>query len=107
MPLPKGKKKTKRERRRFGSFGDSTIVDGTPAAPQKPKSWGARPIRKGGFQLPLWANALVGIAMLLFGVVWYFTSGGANRLVFLLLYCLVAGIYLFKAVQQYRAKRGS
>lgn len=114
MPEQKGKKKTKRERRRFGSLAqppaDTPLAIASRPEPKGSRN-GAKAVKRPRRQLPLWANASIGAAMIVFGIFWAVTSGRnaglGQQLLLLGAYCAVAAVYLGKALQQYRAKRQS
>lgn len=98
MPVTKGKKKTKRERRRFGSI--SVREPGESPAPAPARA--ARPVRRRGWQGPLWLNATLGGVMILAGII----AVLLRQPVFILVaYWALGGIYLYRAYRQYLAKR--
>jgi uncharacterized membrane protein SirB2 len=60
------------------------------------------------WQPPLWFNVALGVGMIAVGVVFFTNNQGMalqQRLLLLLGYLVVAGFYLRKALQQYRARR--
>lgn len=100
MPVTRGKKKTKRERRRFGS-SVSMMQDSAPTqAPPK----GARPLWRRGWQGPPWLNLTFGLVMLGGGFVVLITS---HAVIFTVLYWLLGGFYLFRYYRQSQEKRSS
>jgi hypothetical protein len=106
MPQTRGKKKSKRLRRRLGMLGGDGIETAAPPAAAQPRKRPAGPIMRRGWQPPFWVNALMGVGLVLFGVVFFFRVGGGGTQVLLLLaYCALGGFYLFRAVRQYQAKR--
>ena len=78
----------------------------SPVARRKPGTTRERRPRR---QLPLWVNAVLGAAMVIFGIIVFAMpqkgSGNGQRLIFLVLYFVIAGLYLGKAYQQYRARQ--
>jgi|SRR5947209_18862130 len=99
MPVVRGKKKTKRERRRFGSVAPAVSDDQIATAPAA----AAKPVRRRGWQGPPWLNVLVGVIMVAGGVVFArLNKGGA---VILIAYWVVGGFYLYQAYRQYRKKK--
>lgn len=110
MPVQRGKKKSKRDRRRLrGPLFDSQDESETGTSPVA--STRTRPVSRGRRPIPLWANSAIGLIMLAFGLFFYFkVQQGTNtvsRLLLLLAYCAVAGFYLFRAARQYRTRRGT
>jgi uncharacterized membrane-anchored protein len=101
MPVAKGKKKTKRERRRFGSA--TPIAPNEDAGPAQGKA--AKPVRRRGWEGPLWLNITVGVIMVLAGIIFTVTSG--TGIVFLVLYWAVGGFYLYRAYRQYQKKHAT
>lgn len=111
MPEQKGKRKTKRARRRLGTirYYDDEQEPKRTAAPVK--QTGRPPVRRRGWQAPLWLNLTIGIAMLAFGIFYFVTTSGhgmsnGTRIILLVGYCLVAGFYLVRAARQYMGQRG-
>jgi hypothetical protein len=85
----------------------SQDVDTPPASPSTSvKTRGARPARRPGVQLPPWGNLLFGFLIL--GVGLYLTAVqkgpafSATRIIFLVLYAGLAGLYFGRAYRQYR-----
>ncbi len=110
MPVTKGKKKSKRVRRRLGMLGGGEEFDDTAASPVPRKQVPAKPIMRRGFQAPLWLNATIGVAMLLFGVSYFVVNGtgkGGESLLLLVAYLAIGGFYIARAVRQFIAKRGA
>ena len=102
MPVAKGKKKTKRERRRFGSASSPALSEDAPAVRTK----AAQPARRRGWQGPLWLNLTLGLVMIVGGVI--FTAiNSAGGFWILLAYWAVGGFYLYRAYRQYQAKRAA
>jgi hypothetical protein len=66
-------------------------------------------VRRQRWQPPLWFNVALGLGMIAVGVVFFTTQNHGmavqQRLLLLLGYLVVAGFYLRKALQQYRARR--
>jgi hypothetical protein len=111
MPEQKGKKKTKRERRRFGVAGGDTSESDLQSTRPASRGSGSRPVARRGFQPSLRVNAIIGIGLLVLGIFFFVTNlkhlhQGQTWLI-LLAYCLLAGFYLVRAVRQYRAQRQS
>jgi hypothetical protein len=104
MPVAKGKKKTKRERRRFGAASPPTTQDDVPQAASDP-SRQAKPARRRGWQGPLWLNVLLGVIMVVGGVV--FSAIQKGGILILAAYWAVGGFYLYRAYRQYQEKRAS
>lgn len=119
MPVARGKKKTRRERRRFGSpYAESPggvvapVATSSRTSSRVSRTSKASPSKRP--PLPLWANAAIGSSMLLFGVFFAVSSlntkGGLSngwQPVIFVGYALVASIYLGRAVRQYRERRES
>jgi hypothetical protein len=67
----------------------------------------ARPTRRGGPQLPLWGNLLVGFLILGAGLYFSLASKGqsiALKAGLLVLYAALAGLYFGRAYRQYRRR---
>lgn len=107
MPIQKGKRNKKPRRRGVSETAGSVSRSAAPSASpvrQKASAQG----RRRGWQPPLWVNVMVGTGMVIFGIIQFFTqqhNAGMTGLVFLVLYFVIAGLYLGKAYQQYRAKQ--
>lgn len=117
MPVARGKKKTRRERRRFGSpyveGASTTAAAGAPvnrSAARSGRTSGSRPVKRP--PLPLWANTAIGTSMLVFGILFAISAvrsksgliSGWQPLIFVG-YAAVASIYLGRAVAQVRERR--
>lgn len=109
MPIQRGKRNKKPRRRGVSEFGEGAfpVTRSSPApAPARAKSNQGRRKR---WQPPLWVNALLGVGMIVFGIVVFVMpqrgAGQTQRLIFLVLYFLIAALYLGKAYQQYRARQ--
>ena len=101
MPVAKGKKKSKRERRRFGSASPAEPED----RPVQSSSSGARPVRRRGWQGPPWLNLALGVIMIVGGVA--FASLNHFNLLILIAYWFVGGFYLWRYYRQMKQKRSS
>lgn len=106
MPIQRGKRNKKSRRRGVSEYGEQI--------PARPTSSTASPVkaergRRRGWQPPLWVNALLGVGMIIFGIIVFVMpqkgAGQTQRLIFLVLYFLIAALYLGKAYQQYRVKQ--
>lgn len=112
MPIQRGKRNKKPRRRGLlnaeGALysAPASLPSASPVSPAKNSKTKTRRARR---QVPLWVNALLGIGMVIFGIVVFAMpqkgSGTGQRLIFLVLYFLIAGLYLGKAYQQYRARQ--
>jgi len=62
-----------------------------------------------GWQAPLWVNLAVGTGLVVAGLVFFLLpgkgTGTGQRLIFLLLYFVLAGLYYGKAIRQWRTKQ--
>jgi hypothetical protein len=106
MPIQRGKRNKKPRRRGTTEFEEQY--------PARPMSSTATPVkndqgRRRRWQPPLWVNALLGVGMIIFGIIVFAMpqkgAGQTQRLIFLVLYFLIAALYLGKAYQQYRVKQ--
>jgi|SRR5579875_142260 len=103
MPIQKGKRRRKPRTR--GSSEASAVPVASPATSQ------ARPAAKSRFEPPLWFNMALGVGMVIFGLVYFvlplFNGGkiSTSSIVVLVLYLVVAGLYLSKAWRQRVATR--
>lgn len=106
MPIQRGKRNKKPRRRGMSEFGEQPPVRSTSSTASPVKTDQGRRRR---WQPPLWVNALLGVGMLIFGIVVFEMpqkgAGQTQRLIFLVLYFLIAALYLGKAYQQYRVKQ--
>jgi hypothetical protein len=100
MPVTRGKKKTKRERRRFGAVS-STAGEGQPAPVASRPAKPAAPRRR--WKPPLWVNVFFGVTLIVGGP--FFASVFKGGFIILIAYWLMGGFYLFQAYRQYREKR--
>lgn len=99
MPIQKGKKRRKPRSR---GNGESTVYSEAPDTAK------AKPVKqtRPRFEAPLWLNLALGTGMVLFGVVFFVISivGGSaistQNVIILVLYLVVAGLYLGKAWRQ-------
>lgn len=101
MPVTRGKKKSKRERRRFGSGPPEVLENGQSTAREQTAK--QAPARRRGWQGPPWLNLTLGIFMIFAGLVFTIVTKGG--ILILLLYWLVGGFYLFRWYRQYQQKR--
>ena len=107
MPVQKGKRRKRPRRRGSGGLAPAAdeVVEPSPAVGKR----AARPIMRRGWEPPLWVNATVGVVLFVLGIFFMMApnpgfSGGVN--VFILLgYFALAGLYLGKALRQYRRRR--
>lgn len=103
MPIQKGKRR-KRPRSRGISQAHPVEPVTRPAPAAKVSE---RPVRK-RWRPPLVINVVFGIAMVVFGVLFFAWNKGIGvqeRVLLLLAYLVVASIYLGKAFRQYRSSR--
>lgn len=107
MPVQKGKKR-KRVRNR-GERDHSTSEVRATAVPVA-KSVPTRAGRKGGWQLPPWANLVFGALMLGAGLFFFLSPQKGmsmqTKAILLVMYISVAGFYLFRAYRGYRGPSG-
>lgn len=105
MPVQKGKRR-RRPRRRGAPLEDYEPQAATSTSPPKGT---ARPIMRRGWQAPLWANLAIGFFLAVSGAFFFLFpgkgAGSGQRLLFLLLYFALAGLYLGKAIRQWMQKR--
>ena len=106
MPLQKGKKRRKPRRHNRAYDRDFDQPEqGSRSVPAMPT---ARK-KRGRWEAPLWLNLVVGISLLVLGILFLAFPqkglGGTSRLIILLGYFALAGLYLSKAVRQYRERR--
>jgi hypothetical protein len=106
MPVQKGKRRKRPRHRGIGGEhvdAPQTVVQSS--APVRTRRQRQR------WQPPLWFNVALGFAMIVFGIFFFATQSHGmamqERLLLLLGYFVVAGFYLAKAFQQYRARRQS
>ncbi len=109
MPIQKGKRNKKPRRRGLSEVTEtaSSAVGSSSASPVRRQT--APQGRRRGWQPPLLVNVILGFGMVIFGIVTFVIpqhgAGMTQRLIFLVLYFLIAGLYLGKAFQQYRARQ--
>jgi hypothetical protein len=104
MPIQKGKKR--RRQRRHGPRAESQVAAESADPDRRPRA--SRPVRRFGWEMPLWANAVFGASLALVGIVFFLGQRSGNpttRVVLLLLYLILAAVYLGKAARQYRARK--
>lgn len=104
MPMQKGKKRKRPRRRGLGLNGDEPA---RPVVNSAPKA-SSRPAARRRWEAPLWVNLVVGTFLVAIGIVFFLVpargSSTNTRLLFLLLYFALAGLYFGKAIRQWRSR---
>jgi hypothetical protein len=107
MPLQKGKKR-KRARRHGQSSAVAEIEGDAPVPGERAQRTGTRRQR---WKPPPWMNAVFGATMIAVGVIFYFAfpqkGGSDTKVLFLILYLALGGLYLGRAFLEYRRRQQS